>query len=208
MQPGPWRPVVSRPYKPRKLGKTLAPALGSILSGMTAHSPAADDLLAFMRRLRAIKEYTPEAIDADVLTDILNVGRWTGTGGNRQPTDVLVVTDRSVLQKFGDWGARPAATAGVVLLLVSQSEANAFDEGRMAERLALAAAAHGLGSTIATLKNDGPDQAKKLLGIPEDRRARALVAIGHIDQAARAALPKNPQGGRKPLDEYAHYERF
>ncbi len=169
---------------------------------------ATGELLGFMRRLRAIKEYTPEPIHDSVISDILEVGRWTGTGGNRQPTDVVVVTDASVKQKFGDWGARPAATASVALLLVSQSDTNAFDEGRMAERLALAAAAHGLGSTIATLKNEGPDEAKKLLGIPEDRRARSVVAIGHPDRAARAALPKNPQGGRKPLSEYAHYEKF
>ncbi|HEY3061026.1 MAG TPA: nitroreductase family protein [Chloroflexota bacterium] len=169
---------------------------------------ATEELLAFLRRLRAIKEYTPEAIAPEVVSDILNVGRWTGTGGNRQPTDVVVVTDASVKQKFGEWGARPAATANVVLLLVSASDTNAFDEGRMAERLALAAAAHGLGSTIATLKNEGPDEAKKLLGIPEDRRARSVVALGHPDRAARAALAKNPQGGRKPLAEYAHFEKF
>src|ERR671932_441748 len=72
---------------------------------------------------------------------------------------------------------------------------NILDEGRMAERLALASMACGLGSVIATLKNEGPDEAKKLLGIPEDRRARTLVAIGHTDVEARRALPKNPTGG-------------
>jgi nitroreductase len=164
--------------------------------------------ISFLRGLRAVKEYTDQPIDSAVLDDILEVGRWTGTGGNRQPTEVVVVSDRSVLGKFGEWGARPAATAGVALLLVSTADAAAFDEGRMAERLALAAWAHGLGSTVATLKNEGPDEAKKLLGIPADRRARTVVSIGHIDQAARQALPKNPQAGRKPIAEYAHRGRF
>jgi nitroreductase len=175
---------------------------------MTTSSQSSDQLLQLLGRLRAVKEYTDQGIDRGVLDAILEVGRWTGTGGNRQPTEVVVVADQEAKRKFGEWGARPAATAGVALLLVSTADGAAFDEGRMAERLALAAAAQGLGSTIATLKNEGPEEAKKLLGIPADRRARTIVAIGHTDTVARRALPRNPQGGRKPLSEYAHYERF
>jgi nitroreductase len=167
-----------------------------------------DDLITFMRRLRAVREYTPEPISEDAVQDILEVARWTASGGNRQPTEVLVVRDASVRQKFGDWGAKPAATAPLVVLLVSASDTAALDEGRMAERVALAASAHGLGSVIATLKNEGPDEAKKLLGIPEDKRARTLVAIGHTDVEARRALPKNAQGGRKPMSEFAHWDRY
>jgi nitroreductase len=166
------------------------------------------DHIRFLRRLRAVREYTPEPVAEQALQEILEVGRWTSTGGNRQPTEVIVVRDAEVRRKFGEWGARPAASAPLVLLLVSNSDAATFDEGRMAERLALAAAAHGLGSVIATLKNEGPDETKKLLGIPDDKRARTVVTIGHIDQEARRALPPNPQGGRKPVDQYAHQERY
>ena len=42
---------------------------------------------------------------------------------------------------------------------MTASETSAFDEGRVAERLALAARACGLGSCIATLKEQGPDEA-------------------------------------------------
>ena len=89
---------------------------------------------------------------------------------------------------------------------MTASDASAFDEGRVAERLALAARACGLGSCIATLKNEGPDAAKALLGIPPERRARTLVTIGHTDVEARRALPKAPQA-RKPMSEFAHWDR-
>ena len=134
-------------------------------------------------------------------------GRWSASGSNRQPWDVVVVRDAAVKQKFGEWGARPAATADVVLLLVTAGPQSAFDEGRLAERLCLAAAAHGLGSTVATLKNEGPDETKKLLGIPEDRRVVTVVAIGHTDVEARRARPKSAQP-RKPMDDFAHWDRF
>src|SRR5918912_2065041 len=147
-----------------------------------------EDILRAMRRLRTTREFTPEPIDQQTLEQILEVGRWTASGGNRQPTEVLVVRDADVRRKFGEWGARPAGAAPLVLLLVSASEQNAFDEGRMAERLCLAAAACGLGSGVATLKEEGPDRAKELLGIPSDRRARTVVAIGHA----------RPQPARRP----------
>jgi nitroreductase len=164
--------------------------------------------LKFLRGLRAVREFTPEAVDEGALKEILDVGRWTSTGGNRQGTEVVVVRDKSVLQKFAEWGAKPGGTSAVSLLLVTSSEMGVLDEGRMAERLALAARACGLGSVIATLKNEGPAEAKKLLGIPEDKRATVIVAIGHTDKEARKGLPKQGAAARKPIEQFAHWDRF
>jgi len=165
-------------------------------------------MLKFLRGLRAVREYTSEPVSEDAVREILEVGRWTSTAANRQSTDVLVVRDRSVLQKFGEWGAKPAAPSATALLLVSSGDVAAFDEGRVAERLALAARALGLGSVIATLKGEGPDRAKELLGIPSERRAQTLVVLGHTDVDARRALPKKGAQARKPIDEFAHWDRF
>jgi nitroreductase len=167
-----------------------------------------DEQLKFLRGLRAVREYTPEPVSDDQVNEILEVGRWTSTGGNRQPSEVVVVRDNDVKRKFADWGAKPAGASAVSLLLVSSSDTAAFDEGRMAERLALAARALGLGSVIATLKEQGPEQAKQLLGIPSDRRAQTLVAIGHTDAEARRALPKKGAQARRAMAEYAHWDRF
>ena len=174
-------------------------------------SVVATDYQAFLCRLRAVKDYTAEPVSQEALDAILEVGRWTGTGSNRQSTEVVVIRDPAVKEKLGEWGAVPAATAAVVLLLVVHNDGSAMDEGRMAERLCLGAAAVRLGSTVATIKNEGPDEAKQLLGIPAEHRARTLVAIGHTDAEARRARLAGPQRsptGRKPLSEYAHYDRF
>ena len=173
---------------------------------VTQTSNPVDDRLKFLSSLRAVREYTSDPVSKAEVEKILDVGRWTSTGGNRQPTEVVVVEDPGLKQKFGEWGAKPAAGAAVVLLLVTSNE-NVLDEGRMAERLGLAARALGLGSVVATLKNEGPANAKQILGIPEDRRATVLVAVGHTDTAARRALPKSPQP-RKPMNEFAHWDHF
>ena len=167
-----------------------------------------DDVLKFLRGLRAVREYTPEPVSQEAVDQILEVGRWTSTGGNRQPTEVVVVRDADVRRKFADWGAKPAGPAPVSLLLVTASEHSTVDEGRMAERLALAARACGLGSCIATLKNEGPDAAKQLLGIPADRRAQTIVTVGHSDVEARRGLPKLGAAARKPMTEFAHVDRY
>jgi nitroreductase len=169
---------------------------------------ANEEALKFLRGLRAVREFTPEGIDDAALNDILEVGRWTSTAANRQATEVVVVRDKSVLQKFAEWQARPAAASAVSLLLVSNGDQATFDEGRVAERLALAARACGLGSVIATLKNEGPAEARKLLGIPEDKRTVVIVALGHTDREARKALPKRGAAARKPMTEFAHWDHF
>jgi nitroreductase len=166
-----------------------------------------DEFLKLMRSLRAVREYTSEPVPREALDEILEVGRWSASGGNRQPHEVIVVRDRDTLHKFADWGAKPAGPASAALLIVTAGDSAAFDEGRIAERLALAAKACGLGSCVATLKNDGPDLAKQLLGIPADKRVRTLVSVGHTDVAARHALPKSPQA-RKPMSEFAHWDRY
>jgi nitroreductase len=166
-----------------------------------------DAVLKFLRGLRAVREYTPEGVSDETLNQILEVGRWTSTGGNRQPHEVVVVRETTVKDNLAEWGAQPAGSAAAVLLIVTAADSAAFDEGRLAERLALAAKACGLGSCIATLKNDGPDKAKHLLGIPSERRARTVVTIGHTDMAVRRALPKSPQP-RKPMNAFAHWDRY
>src|SRR5207302_8893513 len=112
----------------------------------------AAERIKFLRRLRAVKAFTPEAVPQDAIEDILEVGRWSGSGSNRQPWEVIVVRDPDAKRKMGEWGANPAPTAAAVFLIVSANDTSGFDHGRLAERLNLAALAHGLGSTVATLK--------------------------------------------------------
>ena len=170
-------------------------------------SATADDLLEFLRRLRQVREYTSEPVSDAIVESILEVGRWSGSGGNKQTSDVIVIRDKAVKQKIGDWGAKPVATCAVAFLIVGQGDGGA-DQGRLAERLMLAAAANGLGAGLATLKEEGPEAIKPLLGIPAERHARYVVSVGHIDREARRALPKRPGPSRKPMAEFAHRERY
>jgi nitroreductase len=168
--------------------------------------------IQFLRRLRTVRDFRPDPVPEEALNDILEVGRWSGSANNRQPTEVVVVRDPAARQKLTDWGSNTAAKAPAVIVIITPGdkerfEHEVFDEGRIAERLQLAAAAHGLGSGVTWLKGDGPERAKELLGIPPDRRVRTVIALGYRDDAAIAAKPKNPQPRKEP-GVFAHWDRY
>lgn len=172
-----------------------------------------NDKIRFLRGLRAVREYTSEPIPDDVLADILEVGRWSGSASNIQSTEVVVVRDPQTKQRMSELGVRPAAGAAVALVVVTPGDADrhdleVFDNGRLVERLLLAAKAHGVGSNIATLKENGPEVMKETLGIPADRRIWTVVTLGYPDEAARRARPRSPVAGRKPLEAFVHRDRY
>ncbi len=80
-----------------------------------------------------------------------------------------------------------------------------FDEGRVSERILLAASAHGLGAGTGWFISDtgGEEQVKHLLGIPSNKVVRQALGIGYP-----AAVPQSSGGGRKPLDEVVSWERY
>ncbi len=171
------------------------------------------DRIIFLRRLRAVRDFRPEPVPQAVIDDMLDVVRWSGSASNRQPAEVVVVRDTKVLQQIADGGVRPAGGAPLALVVVTagdpeRKDLEVFDEGRLVERLLLAAKAHGLGANIGTLKGDGPTVIKQALGIPAERRIWTVVTLGQIDQAARPGRPQSPTAGRKPLEEFAHWDRY
>lgn len=176
-------------------------------------SQRSGDLIAFLRTLRAVREYTPDPIPEEALSDILEVGRWSGSASNRQPAELVVVRDQEIMRKLVDGGVRAAAGAPLALLIVTpgdpeRKDLEVFDEGRLVERLLLAAKAHGLGSNVSTLKGEGPDVIKEALGIPAERRIWTVVTIGQIDREARRARAQSPTAGRKPAAEFVHWDRY
>jgi nitroreductase len=176
-------------------------------------SQQSGELIKFLRSLRAVREYTTKPIAEDVLRDIIEVGRWSGSASNRQPVEIVVVRNPQVMQTIAENGVRAAVGAPLALLIVTpgdqeRRDLEIFDDGRLVERLLLAAKAHGLGSNISTLKGEGPDIVKKALGIPAERRVWTVVTIGHIDHEARKGRAQSPAAGRKASDEFVHWDRY
>jgi nitroreductase len=171
----------------------------------------AADLIRFLRLLRQVRDFEDRPVPQDALDDIVEVGRWTGTAKNQQLQEVVVVRDRAKLEALSKCGtAAHVASAQAAIVIVVDIENQpldmaAYDEGRLVERLMLAAAAHGLGSGIGWFNGDGVSTAQKLLGIPEAKRVKTVISIGYID---RDKLKARPARGRRPVEDFARSEKY
>src|SRR5215470_13710522 len=168
----------------------------------------AADQIEFLRGLRQVRQLKPDPISADALRDILEVARWTGSARNIQPWELVVVHDRDTLQKLGTIpdGRGPHlvnAGTGIALVMAGDPEHfdfDTYDEGRLSERIMLAADAHGLASAIGWFKGSASDEAKRLLGVPSGRLLRTTMSLGYVDAEGHAQRSR-PQQPRKPLSD-------
>jgi nitroreductase len=160
----------------------------------------------FLRSLRAVRQYEPTPVPEDVVSDILEVARWSGSASNQQPGEIVVVRERTTLEVLAGLGGYVGHLAGAALALVvvmpgKWEEGEIFDEGRLSERIMLAGLAHGLGSSIGWFGDSGSDEARRLLNVPHGRRLRTAIALGYP-----AAKPR--RGRRKPPEHLVHWERY
>lgn len=165
-----------------------------------------------LRDLRAVRHFLSDPVPTEVLDDIYEVSRWTGSAKNLQPWDLVVIQDRATLDQLatleGYVGHLAGAPLGIVLVIDNDNpEFAAYDEGRLAERIMLAAAAHGLGSCIGWWSGSGRDTARSLINAPDTHIVRTVLSIGYPDEAAHRARPR-PAEVRKPIASFVHKERF
>jgi nitroreductase len=163
-------------------------------------------LTDFLRSLRAVREFQRKPIPDDVVQDILEVARWSGSASNRQFGEVIVVRTPATLQTLAGLGGyvghlRNAALAMLLVMPGAWPEGETFDEGRLAERIMLGAWAHGVGSSIGWFSPEGRNEAKRLLNVPAKPVVRTAIALGYP-----ASPPR--RGARKPVSELVHEELF
>jgi nitroreductase len=167
-----------------------------------------------MRKVRQIRQYQADSVPDEVVRDVLKVAQWTGSSRNTQPWHFVVLTDKEQLRKISqlrapiNWLA--AAPLGIAIVLDGRGHptSEAYDEGRVTERILIAAHTLGYGGGVAWFGDDAQQaEAKRVLGIPADRTARSIVMIGK-PVSTKDPRPNRAAGGRKALSEIVSYERF
>ena len=155
--------------------------------------------------LRAKRSFGDEPVGDDDLRLILEAARWTGSSKNRQSWAFIVVTDPAQRARLADTGdfTEPLRRAPVALALVQEPDGYEFDMGRVAQNVMLAADAIGIASCPVTLHRD--EDAATVLGLPDGSRCRYAIALGHPGTASTTPATF---GGRKPLDELVHRNRY
>jgi nitroreductase len=176
------------------------------------------ELTAFLRSLRSVRRYAPRPIPDDVVADIVEVARWTGSAKNTQPWHLVLVRRRETLQALAESGPYAGHLAGAQLavVLVMADGNRRFDEGRLAQNLMLAAWAHGVGSCIGSIYPEANKRrAHELLGVPAERWLHTTIAMGYPadERALRlsaegSALSDEVPIGRQGAPDFVSWERY
>ncbi len=164
-----------------------------------------------IRRVSQIRQYASDAVPDDVIAQLLELARWTGSSRNSQPWHFVVVRDKEKLKAIG--ALRPnitwlaSAPVGIAIVLDGASPmSEAYDEGRVTERLLTGATMLGYGGGVAWFgEAEHQNVAKRALGIPDDKMARQIVMIGK-PKSKDDPRPTGPARGRKPMNELVSYE--
>ena len=165
-------------------------------------------------RARQVREFTPEPPTDAELEALTEVARWTGSSRNSQPWRFIVIRDPVTIKRIHDLGVpqtRSLLTApAAIAIVLSGDEADvehAYDEGRAAERLLIAAGLLGLAAGVAWIFPVLQPEVGRILELPADRFVRTIVAVGHATEAAQR--PKSaPGAARLPRSETIFSERW
>jgi nitroreductase len=170
-----------------------------------ATGATADPVLRALRRTHQVRRFTNEHVTETDLSAILEVARWSGSSMNRQPWTFIVIRDRADRERLAELApyAKHVAGAAVAIAIAMSGdnpEWDAYDEGRAAERILVAAGTLGLGAAIGWALETERPQVAAFLGLTAPSFVRTIISLGHPTEGARQ--PRSAPGtARRPLTE-------
>lgn len=160
---------------------------------------------------RAIRKFLDDPLTDEEIKTILNAGRLAQSSKNSQPWHFIAIQERDTLHSLSELGHfaghLAGAALGVTILTPSPEQRFSimFDAGQAAAYMQLAAWELGIGSCLATIYE--PEQARKLLGFPEDLHTRIAISFGYpAKEETTSRAPR--KGGRRSLDDVVHWESW
>ena len=155
-----------------------------------------------IRNVRQARLYKPDPVPEDVLNELLEIARWTGSSRNTQPWEFIVITDREQLRKISqvrtpiNWVA-DAPLAIAIVLNGENPLSEAFDEGRVTERLLIGARLLGLGGGTAWFGDDAQQaqRSRSWVSRRSEPRARSSSSATQRPPKTTARTPRPPAAG-------------
>jgi nitroreductase len=160
-----------------------------------------DAFLAIVSR-REVRSYDSRPLPEDAVRRILEAGRLAGSSRNRQQRRFVVLRDRGLVEHAAEAVHAPGNLLGaalVVAVVVRGKGPVAFDAGRAAQNMMLAAHGEGIGSCPNGIADREGMQA--VLGHDDDEQVATLISFGY------PARPRDP-GRRSPEEWIARADRL
>lgn len=170
-----------------------------------------DTFLAIASR-RDERRYLPDQLAQDVVERILDAGRLSGSSRNRQPWTFVVPESRERIELLAEAVYVPGnvrAAGLVVAVVVGGRGPIAFDAGRAAQNMLLAAWNDGIAACPNGIAD--ADIARSAVRVGEDETVVIVLTFGLPerlrDVTARSAPEWSARANRRPLAEVVRYLR-
>lgn len=172
-----------------------------------------DTLIAIKTR-RAVRSWTDQNIPDDVLSQVLDAGRWAPSPLNSHPWHFIVIRNKEAFDKLMPQAHHGTflTKANVVIAVtvdkkakvdewLSENEQHVYSGACAIENMWLAAWDLGLGGCWVTLDEKS---AKSVLSIPDDQIILGSLALGYPVEAPE----QHQESDRRLLSEIVSYEKF
>jgi nitroreductase len=155
---------------------------------------------------REVREYEPRPLPEDAVRRILDAGRVAGSSRNRQARRFIVLRDRGVVERAAECVYNPENLLGatlVVAVVIRGKGPVAFDAGRAAQNMMLAAWNEGIGSCPNGIAD--AERLRDALAHGPDEQAATVLTFGYparrIDPERRSAREWIERAKRLPFEE-------
>lgn len=171
------------------------------------------ELFDAIKGRRSVRSFKDKKVEDEKIGKILEAFRWAPSAGNRQPWNVIVVSDYEIIENItsASFDQEWIATAPVVFVVCinenivklrygNRGEVYALETiGCAIQNMMLTAYSLGLGSCFVGAFDEG--EVKKILNCPEHIRPIAIVPIGYSDE-----LPELPT--RDEISQFTYTNKY
>jgi nitroreductase len=155
---------------------------------------------------REVREYDSRPLPEDAVRRILDAGRVAGSSRNRQARRFVVLRDRGVVERAADcvYNASNLLGAALVVAVAIRGKGPiAFDAGRAAQNMMLAAWNEGIGSCPNGIAD--AERLRDVLSHGPDEQVATVLTFGYparrTDPERRSASEWIERANRLPLED-------
>jgi nitroreductase len=161
------------------------------------------DAMETIRNRRSIRKYLAKEIPQEVLLQVLEAARLAPSGANRQPFQLIVVTDqekkKGLVPLCKNQHFVEEASVFIAGIDDPQQKWNRVDLAIALDHLTLAAVEHGLGTCWVGAFD--PERLAAYLEVPKDKVVTVCLALGYPDESPDAR-------SRKSMDELVFWNSY
>jgi nitroreductase len=155
---------------------------------------------------RTIREFTDDMVPKEIVEKILDLARWSPSGGNVQDWRFVIVTDKRLLKAIKMFSPGWIGGGNPIAIVICSDRQWAYEKagplgrdrmylvnaGIVAQTIALLAHSLGLGTNM--IMSFSREAIKQILSLPESWEPVMIILVGYPRQ-----IPEPPP--RLPLDK-------